>query len=77
MKVLLVGGPYDNEFADVAGDELNAPIPFLNMHPKLEPLTTALSEDIHPNKSFDILVYKLERIYTSPHKWHWEYHYEG
>lgn len=77
MKIIMVGGPYDNEAVNVEGDERNPPLTFLNMPPKLEPITTAIPKNIVPRKAPDLLKYKLEMVFTSPDKWHYEYHYQG
>jgi hypothetical protein len=77
MEIMLVGGPYDGEWVNVDGDNWNPPMPYLNMHPKLEPLAKPLLNDVNPKATIDLLRYRLERVDTSNHRWHYEYHYQG
>lgn len=77
MKVMMIGGPCDNKFADVKGDEWDPPVPIMKIHHPLESLATPVSEEITPLSAEEFLVYKLERVDTSPYKWHYEYHYQG
>lgn len=72
MEIMIVGGQYDGEWVTVGND----PLPYINMYPKLEPLTAALKRDINPNSAVDVLVYKLEMVWLSPQKRHYEYHYQ-
>lgn len=76
MDIMLVGGQYDGEWIRVDGDNQSPPMPYLNMHPKLGPLTKPVSAEV-PNRKVYLLVYKLERVDTSPPAWHYEYHYQG
>lgn len=73
MEIMIVGGQYDGEWVTVGSH----PMPYINMHPKLEPLTAPLSRDVNPKASVDLLCYKLEKVWLSPQKWQYEYHYQG
>lgn len=77
MKIIMIGGPYDHQLADVNEDEIDGPVPFFSMPPKFESIATALSEGVSPSKSLYTYLYKLERVETSPNTWHYEYHYQG
>lgn len=73
MNIMLIGGPYDNE---VVGEK-DPPMPVLYMPPKLESPATPVSEGIPQPVKVNSVVYVLKEVVTSPHKWHYEYHYKA
>lgn len=73
MDIKLVGGQYDGEWVNVGSH----PMPYINMHPKLGPSTAYSPRYANPKATFDHLTYKLEKVWLSPQKWHYEYHYQG
>ncbi len=73
MEIMIVGGQYDGEWVTVGSH----PLPYINMYPKLEPLTAPLPIYVNPKATVDVLIYKLEMVRLSPQKWHYEYHYQG
>lgn len=73
MEIMIVGGQYDGEWVTVGSH----PMAYINMHPKLEPLTAPVERDVNPKANVDLLCYKLEKVWLSPQKWQYEYHYQG
>ncbi|UIW10366.1 hypothetical protein [Flyfo siphovirus Tbat2_3] len=78
MKILLIGGPIDGQYAPNLIDDNGLPLAIVHIPLPLSDIPPLVGDaSTPPDKEIGILTYKLERIFVNGKLLRYEYHYQG